>query len=72
MLVGFDAIPDVVQAIIDGTVNGTMAQFPKVMGTVGIDLMVRHLNGEEVPAKVDSGALLVTKDNAAEFQAENA
>jgi ribose transport system substrate-binding protein len=72
VLVGFDAIPDVVQAIIDGSVNGTMAQFPKVMGTVGVDLMVRHLNGEEVPAKVDSGALLVTADNAAQFQADNA
>ncbi len=71
-LVGFDAIPDVVQAIIDGSVDGTMAQFPKVMGTVGVDLMVRHLNGEEVPALVDSGALLVTADNAADFQAGNA
>ncbi len=71
-LVGFDAIPDVVQAIIDGDVDGTIAQYPKVMGTVGVDLMVRHLNGEEVPALVDSGALLVTADNAAEFQASNA
>jgi ribose transport system substrate-binding protein len=71
-LVGFDAIPDVVQAIIDGTVDGTVAQFPKVMGTVGVDLMTRHLNGEEVPAKVDSGALLVTADNAAQFQADQA
>jgi ribose transport system substrate-binding protein len=72
VLVGFDAIPDVVQAIIDGTVDGTVAQFPKVMGTVGVDLMTRHLNGEEVPAKVDSGALLVTADNAAQFQADQA
>jgi ribose transport system substrate-binding protein len=71
-LVGFDAIPDVVQAIIDGNVDGTIAQYPKVMGTVGVDLMVRHLNGEEVPALVDSGALLVTAENAAQFQADNA
>jgi hypothetical protein len=42
------------------------------MGTVGVDLMTRHLNGEEVPAKVDSGALLVTADNAAQFQADQA
>jgi ribose transport system substrate-binding protein len=71
-LVGFDAIPDVVQAIIDGSVDGTVAQFPKVMATVGVDLMTRHLNGEEVPAKVDSGSLLVTADNAAQFQADQA
>ena len=42
------------------------------MATVGVDLMVRYLNGEEVPALVDSGALLVTAENAAEFQAANA
>jgi hypothetical protein len=31
--------------------------------------MVRHLNGETVPELVDSGAMLVTAENAAEFQA---
>jgi ABC-type sugar transport system substrate-binding protein len=47
----------------------TVAQFPRVMGIVGVDLMVRHLNGEDVPELVDSGAMLVTQENAEEFQA---
>ena len=68
IIVGFDAIPDAVEAVKNGELKATIAQFPRVMGVVGVDLMVRHLNGEEVPALVDSGALLVVQENAEEFQ----
>ncbi len=68
-IVGFDAIPDAVEAVKNGQIAATVAQFPKSMGIIGVDLMVRHLNGEEVPALVDSGAMLVTQENAEEFQA---
>ena len=70
MIVGFDAIPDAVEAVKNGEMAATVAQFPRVMGVVGVDLMVRHLNGEEVPAQVDSGAMLVTQENAEQFQQE--
>jgi len=69
-IVGFDAIPDAVEAVKNGEMAATVAQFPRVMGTVGVDLLVRHLNGEEVPELVDSGAMLVTQENAEEFQRE--
>lgn len=68
IIVGFDAIPDAVEAVKNGEMQATVAQFPRVMGVVGVDLMVRYLNGEEVPAQVDSGAMLVTQENAEEFQ----
>jgi ribose transport system substrate-binding protein len=68
-IVGFDAIPDAVEAIKNGDMLATVAQFPRVMGTLGVDLLVLHLNGEEVPELVDSGALLVTQENAEAFQA---
>jgi ribose transport system substrate-binding protein len=70
LIVGFDAIPDAVEAVKNGEITATIAQFPRVMGTVGVDLLVRHLNGEEVPALVDSGAMLVTQENAEQFQQE--
>jgi ribose transport system substrate-binding protein len=72
IIVGFDAIPDAVEAVKNGEMAATVAQFPRVMGIVGVDLMVRHLNGEEVPELVDSGAMLVTGENAEAFQAEQA
>ncbi|MBX3070522.1 MAG: sugar ABC transporter substrate-binding protein [Thermomicrobiales bacterium] len=68
-IVGFDAIPDAVEAVKNGQMLATVAQFPRVMGIIGVDLMVRHLNGEEIPELVDSGAMLVTQENAEEFQA---
>ncbi len=68
-IVGFDAIPDAVEAVKNGQMKATVAQFPRVMGIVGVDLMVRHLNGEEIPELVDSGAMLVVQENAEEFQA---
>jgi ribose transport system substrate-binding protein len=72
IIVGFDAVPDAVEAVKNGEMAATLAQFPRVMGVVGVDLMVRHLNGEEVPERVDSGAMLVTGENAEAFQAEQA
>jgi ribose transport system substrate-binding protein len=68
-IVGFDAIPDAVEAVKNGDMLATVAQFPRVMGIVGVDLMVTHLNGGEIPELVDSGAMLVTQENAEEFQA---
>ncbi len=68
-IVGFDAIPDAVEAVKNGQMLATVAQFPRAMGTIGVDLMVRHLNGEETPELVDSGAMLVVQENAEEFQA---
>lgn len=68
-IVGFDAIPDAVEAVKNGQMKATVAQFPRVMGIVGVDLMVRYLNGEEIPELVDSGAMLVVQENAEEFQA---
>lgn len=63
IVVGFDAIDDALCAIKGGEMTATVAQFPRVMGVVGVDLMVRYLNGEEVPEKVDSGAALIDSEN---------
>jgi ribose transport system substrate-binding protein len=67
IVVGFDGTADGLQAIKDGTLAADVLQFPEVMGTIGVDLMVRHLNGETVPEKVDSGSGLATKDNVDQY-----
>lgn len=67
VLVGFDANPEAVQAVASGRFAGEIAQFPAVMGAVGVDLLVRHLNGEEVPELVDSGSALITQENVDQF-----
>ncbi|MFL5760023.1 MAG: sugar ABC transporter substrate-binding protein [Thermomicrobiales bacterium] len=67
VVVGFDGTKDGLQAIKDGTLAADVLQFPAVMGTLGVDLLVRHLNGEEIPTKVDSGSGLATADNVDQY-----
>ena len=67
ILVGFDALPDEVNAIINGTEDATVAQFPAKIGELGIDTVFRAVSGEQVEAFVDTGTATVTADNAAEF-----
>jgi len=67
-IVGFDGNPQAVEAVANGQFAGEIAQFPAVMGTVSLDLMVRHLNGEEIPTFVDSGTAVITPENVDEFR----
>ncbi len=67
VIVGFDGTRDGLQAVKDGGLIANILQFPDVMGIIGVDLMVRHLNGEEIPATVDSGSGVVTADNVDEY-----
>ena len=67
ILVGFDALPDEVNAIVNGTEDATVAQFPAKIGELGIDTVFRAVSGEQVEAFVDTGTATVTADNAAEF-----
>lgn len=66
-IIGFDGTKDGLQAVKDGGLLADILQFPAVMGTIGVDLMVRKLNGETVPAKVDSGSGVVTKANVDQY-----
>jgi simple sugar transport system substrate-binding protein len=66
--VGFDASPDEVAAIAGGTESGSVAQFPAKMGSMGLQAALDALNGEDVPATIDTGTEMVTKDNVAKFQ----
>jgi ABC-type sugar transport system substrate-binding protein len=67
-VVGFDASPDEIKAIIAGTQSGSVAQFPTKMGSLGIQTLLDAVNGKTVPPLVDTGTEMVTKDNAAKFQ----
>jgi simple sugar transport system substrate-binding protein len=67
ILVGFDALPDEVAAIVAGTEDATVAQFPAKIGELGVDTLFKAVSGEEVSAFVDTGTAMVTEENAADF-----
>lgn len=67
LLVGFDALPDEVKQIVAGQEDASVAQFPAKMGEMGMDTLWKAVQGQSVPANVDTGTAIVTKDNASQF-----
>jgi simple sugar transport system substrate-binding protein len=67
LLVGFDALPDEARAILAGDETASVAQFPQKMGTLGVQMAAKVARGEKVPARIDTGTQIVTKDNAQKF-----
>jgi ribose transport system substrate-binding protein len=67
-LCGYDAIPPALDMVADGRMGATVAQFPGKMGILGVEYAVRFIQGEKVPSSVDSGTMLVTKDNVDLFK----
>ncbi len=59
LLVGFDAIPEALQALRDGQIAATVAQKPERMGALAVDLALKTLRREPVPAFVPVGLELV-------------
>jgi ABC-type sugar transport system substrate-binding protein len=68
VVVGFDASPGEVAAIVAGEQAASVAQFPAKMGSMGIETAVKAARGETVQASIDTGTEMVTKDNAEKFQ----
>ncbi|MEO5921465.1 MAG: sugar ABC transporter substrate-binding protein, partial [Pseudolysinimonas sp.] len=66
--VGFDAAPDEIAAILEGTETATVAQFPAKMGSLGVQAAFDAALGNDVEPNIDTGTEIVTKDNAADFQ----
>jgi ribose transport system substrate-binding protein len=63
IVVSVDGIPDAIEAVKQGSLAGTVAQYPDAMAYLAIEAMVRILNGEAVSEKIDSPIKLITKDN---------
>lgn len=65
-LVGFDASTKLVEALEQGKINALVVQNPVKMGELALTNMVKHLRGETVEKRVDTGAVVVDKDNLSE------
>jgi ribose transport system substrate-binding protein len=63
-VVGFDAGPDQVKQLKDGTVQALIAQQPGYIGEVGLGQAVAALDGGEVTKTVQTGFSIITKENA--------
>lgn len=61
LLVGFDGGEQNVAALRAGEIEALVLQDPFKMGFTGVDLLVRHLQGETVETRVDTGVRLITR-----------
>jgi ribose transport system substrate-binding protein len=62
-IVGFDAGPNQIKALQQGTVQALIAQQPGIIGQYGIDEAVAALDGGQITPKIQTGFTTITKDN---------
>ena len=61
--VGFDVSQTFIDALNSGQLHGIVVQNPFNMGYLGVRTMVDNLLGRTVEKKIDTGVMLVTKEN---------
>jgi len=62
-IIGFDAEPDEITALQQGTVQGLIAQSPYTIGTNAVDQAYAALTGKPTTAKIGTKFTIITKDN---------
>lgn len=63
VVIGFDAGPDQVAALKDGTVQALIAQQPYNIGVQGVQQAVKALKGQKTKKKITTGFTILTKNN---------
>ena len=62
-VVSFDAGPDQVKDLQNGTIQALVAQQPGTIGTDGVQQAMNALNGKSTTKKIQTGFTIITKDN---------
>lgn len=62
-MIGFDAGSQSVLDLEKGDVQGLVVQNPVLMGYLSVMTMVKHLKGEPIEKRIDTGVVLVTPEN---------
>ncbi|MFA5447049.1 MAG: sugar ABC transporter substrate-binding protein [Sphaerochaeta sp.] len=64
---GFDGSPDGAQAIIDGVMDASVAQQPRLMGKTAVDYIIKLINGETIEPIIYTDCEMVLASNAPSF-----
>jgi len=62
-MIGFDAGSQSVRDMENGDVQALVVQNPMLMGYLGVTTAVKHLRGEKVEKRIDTGVVLITPEN---------
>ena len=67
-VIGFDGISEALNMISDGSLFGSVAQYPGEMGILGVQNAVDVLNGKTIEQYINTGAKLITPENVEEHK----
>jgi ribose transport system substrate-binding protein len=62
-VIGIDGIPDALDAIRQGWISATVAQYPYAMGQMAVDACIAAARGVRLPARVNAPVSLITSAN---------
>jgi len=65
-VIGTDGSIEAVEAVVAGSLEASVAQNPYEMGYQGVVNALKAINGEEIDVRIDSGAEIISKENANE------
>jgi ribose transport system substrate-binding protein len=71
-VVAFDCPESIINDVKGGTIDLAICQRPAEMGQVGVEYMVKALNGEKVPTRWGTGYFVIDKKNADSSEAKAA
>jgi len=69
--VGFDSSEKMIAALRSGGLDGFVVQDPMKIGCLGVRTLVDHIRGVQVPRRIDTGSILVTKENIDQPEIQN-
>lgn len=62
-MIGFDAGKALIDGLKEGAIDSLVVQDPYKMGYTGVQALIATLDGKKVEKRVDTGVVLVTKEN---------
>lgn len=70
VFIGFDSSEKLVEGLKNGNLYGLVLQDPFNMGYLAVKTITSHLRGEKVPARIDTGSRLITRENMNEAESK--
>jgi ribose transport system substrate-binding protein len=67
---GFDDLPETITGINDGSVQFCLVQKAYKMGWLSIERLLDLMDGKDVPPVIDTGLIIVTKENVDTYMDE--
>lgn len=69
LFIGFDASDKLIEGLEAGEIDALVVQNPFAMGDLAVRVCVESIRGQEVEARIDTGATVVTRANMAQHGA---